>query len=218
MTNFINHDFPKLKRITREDGFRVYETPSGLLYPSVTTVIGHGKNEYVEKWKERVGEEEVERVRQRAGARGTRIHTLCENFFLDKPLDVSFFDQEIFNQIKPELENIDNIHCLETQLYSDYLKVAGTVDCLAEYKGRLSVIDFKTSARNKHRSEISSYFEQTASYAVAFEERTGIPVNNLVIIMGIDESNKGKVFIEKRDDWVKSFMKKRFDFHKATGY
>ena len=109
------------------------------------------------------------------------------------------------------MNDINQIHALETRLYSDHLQVAGTVDCIAQYKGTLSVIDFKTSKREKDKADISDYFMQCAAYAVAFEERTGIPVPQLVIIMAIDDSPT-KVFVEQRDNWVDSFIKLREEY------
>jgi hypothetical protein len=122
-----------------------------------------------------------------------------------------------FGSLKPYLNRINNIHCLETQLYSDYLQVAGTVDCIAEYDGRLSVIDFKTSKRMKSRDDIHGYFMQTAAYAVMFEERTKIPVDTLVILMSVDDE-PAQIFVEKRDEWIKPFMELREDYAKIKGH
>jgi genome maintenance exonuclease 1 len=126
------------------------------------------------------------------------------------------FDQEIFGSILPYLEQIDNIHCLETPLYSDHLQVAGTVDCIAEYNGKLSVIDFKTSKRIKTADEIGNYFMQCSAYAVAFEERTGIPVGRMVIIMAIDNEDP-IIFIEKRDIWIDGFKTLRNQYLQLKG-
>jgi genome maintenance exonuclease 1 len=123
------------------------------------------------------------------------------------------FDLDTFNSLRPLLDKIDNVYCLETQLYSDHLQVAGTVDCIAEYEGRLSIIDFKTSKRVKTRDDIHSYFMQTAAYAVMFEERTGIPVDTLVILMSVDDEQP-IVFKEKRDDWIGTFVELREDYSK----
>jgi genome maintenance exonuclease 1 len=103
-------------------------------------------------------------------------------------------------------------------LYSDYLQVAGTVDCIAEYEGKMAVIDFKTSARAKTRDEIHSYFMQTAAYAVMFEERTGISVGKLVILMTVDGQRTPLVFIEKRDTWIKEFIQVREDYSRLKNH
>lgn len=209
----ISHDIPQLKRVDSPAG-RVYQTEDGKSYPSVTAVTGlHGKQAILE-WRKRVGEEEANRISSRAANRGTRIHSLCEDYLLNKTPEVSMFDLEAYNSIRKELDNINNIHCLETKLYSDYLKVAGTVDCIAEYKGMMSVIDFKTSKRVKTKDEIHNYFMQTSAYAVMFEERTGIPVSKLVILMAVDDEPDPIVFIEKRDDWIHGFIGLREEYSK----
>lgn len=216
MFQHIKHDIPKLSRIDSPEGRR-YETPTGKAYPSVTSVVGlHGKEAFFE-WRKRVGEEEANRISARAARRGTAIHSLCETYLLNEEVKPGPFDLETFASIKPLLNRINNIHCLETQLYSDYLQVAGTVDCIAEFDGKLSVIDFKTSKRIKSRDDIHSYFMQTAAYAVMFEERTGIPIGRLVILMSVDDEDP-LLFIEKRDDWIHDFIDLRETYSKLKGH
>ena len=216
MKTFIEHDFPTLKRVDSPQG-RVYQTITGLKYPSVTSVLSMMDKSSLHEWRKRVGEEEANRVSARAARRGTAIHSLCEEYLYGKNPEPSMFDAQTFNSIKPHLDKIDNIHALESKLYSDYLQVAGTVDCIAEFDGRLSVIDFKTSRRLKSREDIPGYFIQTAAYAVAFEERTGIPVSRLVIIMAVDDEQP-LIFKEKRDDWIDQFIELREAYRKLKGY
>jgi hypothetical protein len=211
MKTFIYHDIPKLLRTTSSDGTRVYETPSGSAYPSVTTVTGLHSAKGIAEWRARVGNEEANRISGKASARGTRIHQYCEDYLRGNVFEADMFDLEMFNSIKPLLDQVDNIHCLETPLWSDHLQVAGTVDCIAEFQGKLSVIDFKTSSKPKDRDDIHNYFMQTAAYAVAFEERTGIPIGRLVIIMAVDNDDP-RWFIEKRDNWIGGFRKLRLDY------
>jgi genome maintenance exonuclease 1 len=213
----IRHDIPKLERKTRPDGSRVYSTPSGLSYPSVTTVTGLLNIDAIVAWRKRVGDEEANRVSRRAANRGTRVHSLCEKFLLNEEVVPDMFDLDNWKKIKPLLGRIDNIHALETPLYSDHLQVAGTVDCIAEYEGKLSVIDFKTSSRVKARDDIHGYFMQCSAYAVAFEELTGIPVPRIVVIMAVDD-NDPLVFKEKRDAWIDGFKSLREDFRKWKNY
>lgn len=213
MKTFIKHDLPKLKRI---DGgaSRLYETPEGKQYPSVTSVLGFKSAESIQKWRDRVGAEEADKISRRASSRGTRIHTLCEDYLTVGTASPDMFDAEMFISIKPYLDKIDNIHALETPLYSHYLKVAGTVDCIGEYEGKLAVIDFKSSSRVKSKDDIHSYFMQTAAYAVMFEELTKIPVGRLVIIMGVD-NERALIFNEKRDRWINDFIQLREEFTKC---
>jgi genome maintenance exonuclease 1 len=212
MFQHIHHDIPKLVRVDSPEG-RKYQTPSGKSYPSVTSIVGLLGKEAIREWRARVGEEEANRVSARAARRGTDVHSLCENYLLNKEVKPGLFDIEAFNSIKPLLNRINNIHCLETQLFSDYLQVAGTVDCIAEFDGRVSVIDFKTSRRIKSREDIHGYFMQTSAYAVMFEELTKIPVDRLVIIMSVDDEAP-LLFIEKRDDWIGRFIELRNDYSK----
>ena len=215
MKTFIRHDIPQLKRIDSPAG-RVYATPSGESYPSVTSVVGLLKAQQIQEWRARVGNEEANKVSGRASRRGTAIHSLCEDYLKTGQASPDMFDQEMFHSIRPLLDRIDNIHCLETPLYSHHLKVAGTVDCIAEFDGKLTVIDFKTASKPKQRDWIHDYFMQTSAYAVAFEELTGIPVGRLTIIMGVDNSEP-LLFQEKRNDWIFEFRKLREQFKRAKG-
>jgi genome maintenance exonuclease 1 len=215
MKNFIYHDFAKLERVTTPEA-RLYKTPSGKAYPSVTTVTGLHTAKGIAQWRKRVGEEEANRVSGRASARGTRIHSLCESYLRGESTEPDIFDAEMFGSIKSLLDQVDNIHALETPLYSDHLQVAGTVDCIGEFQGKLSVIDFKTSSRPKDRDDIHNYFMQCAAYSVAFEERTGIPVGRLVIIMAVDNDDP-RWFIEKRDNWIGGFRKLRLEYKNLKG-
>ena len=216
MKTFIHHDLPKLERDTKPDGTRLYKTPSGRAYPSVTTVTGLHSAKGIAEWRKRVGNEEANRISGKASARGTRIHQYCEDYLRGNIFEAEMFDLEMFNSIKFLLDDIDNIHCLEEPLYCDHLQVAGTVDCIAEFQGKLSVIDFKTASRPKDRDDIHNYFMQTAAYAVAFEERTGIPIGRLVILMAVDNDDP-RWFVEKRDNWIGGFRKLRLDYKNKFG-
>jgi genome maintenance exonuclease 1 len=121
----------------------------------------------------------------------------------------------MFKKFKPVLDSIGEIHCQELALYSDHLRMAGRVDCIAEYNGVRAVIDFKTSGKLKKKEHISSYFMQTAAYAIMYEERTGIPVPWLVVLIAV-EGDEPQVFIEKRDNWTKELLRTRDYFE--NGY
>lgn len=216
MFNHIPLELPKLQRVTNSDGSRVYATPSGKKYPSVTTVTGLLKKDIINEWRKRVGDEEANKISSKAAKRGTRIHTLCEKYLLNEEVSVQLFDNEMWNSLRPLLDDIDDIYALEQPLYSDHLQVAGTVDCIARYKGKLSVIDFKSSKRIKHRDDIHDYFIQCSAYAVAFEELTGIPVPRLVILMAVDDE-KPLVFNEKRNDWIEEFKTLRLEYKRQKG-
>ena len=204
--------FEELEQINSDTG-RTYKTPSGVIYPSITTVIGDESKVSIAAWRKRVGDEEVNRISKKATSRGTRIHEMCEHYVDNIPLikkDYVYQDLEMFNQIKRVLdEHVDNIHMQEERLYSDYLELAGTVDLIAEYDGKLSVIDFKTSTKLKEVDYIKGYLMQASAYAIMYEERTGIPVNQTVIIIGVDDEPVPQVFIQKRDAYVPQLLETR---------
>jgi genome maintenance exonuclease 1 len=211
MFNHIECELPKLNRVTNEDGTRVYQTPTGNKYPSVTTVTGLLKKQSIMAWRKRVGEEEANRISSTAARRGTRIHSLAEKYLLNETVNPDMFDIEMWNKFKPILHNINNIYALEQSLFSDHLEVAGTVDCIAEYNGKMSVIDFKTSKRIKERDNIHDYFMQCSAYAVAFEEMTKIPVPQIVILIAVDEEDP-LIFVEKRNTWINGFRDLRLEY------
>jgi genome maintenance exonuclease 1 len=211
MKTFIEINIPSINRITDPDGSRLYQTPSGN-YPSVTTVTSILSNDAINNWKERVGKEESDRISKQASRRGTEIHELCEQYLKDEPYKADMFNQSMFSSLIPCLDSIDNIYCLESPLCSNTLRVAGTVDCIAEYNGVLSVIDFKTSKRRKSESDIPGYFMQCAAYAECFFELTGIRIKEICIIMGIDDDDPA-VFKQPVDVWLKEFKKLRLEFY-----
>ena len=191
---------------------RFYKTPDGQMYPSVTTVLSATEeDDGIRRWKERVGEEEANRVLIQAGIRGTAVHDITERYLNNWEHTVGQMPANIFtfNTIKDILDDrINNIWYLEAPLYSHFLKIAGRVDCIAEYEGKLSVIDFKTSRKTKKKEWIQNYFMQTSAYAVMFEERTKKPVKQLVIIIAVDD-NDPQVFVEDRDEHIHNFIKQR---------
>lgn len=198
---------------THEDGSRVYVNAEGVGYPSATTVLSILAKDDIQKWIDRVGQEEADKISKKASTRGTKIHTLTESYLKNEEPDfegvkASLLDKEMFTKFKTILDPIDNIHCQELALYSDYLRMAGRVDCIAEYNGCRAVIDFKTSNRAKKKEKISSYFMQATAYAIMYEERTGIPVPYLVILIAVD-GDEPQVFIEKRDNWAKKLIETR---------
>jgi genome maintenance exonuclease 1 len=215
LKNFIDHEFKKLNRV-QIDGVRYYDTGDGK-YPSVTTVTGLLSKDSIAAWRKRVGEEEANRVSSRASKRGTEIHSLCEHYLKDEVVEPNMFDAPMFNSMKPILNNIDNIHALESPLYSHKLRVAGTVDCIAEYNGVLSVIDFKTSGRIKSRDDIHGYFLQTSAYGYMFWEQTKLSPTQIVIIMGVDNEDP-LVFIEPITPWLPKFIDVRNQFKQLKGY
>lgn len=210
-------EFPQLVRENFE-GKRVYKTESGDRFPSVTTVLGHKSKPAIKAWRKRVGAETANKISRQASVRGTKIHSLCEDYVNNDDLNfdkLSFVEVDMFNQMKPLIDRIDNIHCVEQFLYSEHLRLAGQADCIAEFDGRLSIIDFKTSAKPKSKSYIKNYFAQCAAYAIMFEERTGIPIDTSVIIIGV-QADESQLFVEKRDNYTDYLLECRDLYEKEV--
>ena len=196
MFNHVDLDLPSLDRETI-DGVRYYDIPGESKLVSITSITSWINREIFRSWRARVGNEEADKVTKAATSRGTDMHTLAENYLLNKDLpSVQPLSEFLFKQSKPKLDLIDNIHAIEKPLYSLKLGVAGTVDCIAEYEGELAVIDFKTSKKPKPRKWIDHYFVQCAAYACMLYEMKEIPVKKFVIIMSC-ENGEVKVYEER---------------------
>ena len=193
--NHLNiHKFPVLKATTTQQGRRYLV--DGMMWPSVTTVIGHSKKKSIMEWRQKVGEEEANAISKRASTRGNKCHKLRELYLENKSISQYSDDplsMGLFYQIKPYLDSIDNIHALEAPLCSSLLKMAGRVDCIAEYNGELAIIDFKTSTKYKREEWIHDYFAQETAYAIMFQELTGLIPKKLVTIIAC-ETGEPQVF------------------------
>ena len=215
-SNYVSEIEDPLEQVNTDTG-RYYKTPAGVLYPSVTTVTGLMNKKSIMEWRQRVGNEEANRISSKAASRGTRMHKLFEDYLDNADIDdskYSFQDIENFFTIRPYIDDyIDNIHLQETRLYSDYLKMAGTVDCIAEWKGKLSVIDFKTSTKYKNRDHITNYFCQASAYAIMYEERFKVPVNRIVIFISVD-NDEPQIFEDRRDTYTKQLLEVREQYRK----
>lgn len=209
---------PKIKRI---DGVvRLYETPSGEKYPSVSTVLAHGiDHSYIDAWRARVGAEVADKISKKATTRGTLIHENIENYLQGLPQTFNDFHVEEkaqFSCVTDLLDRIDTVYALETQLYSDKLRVAGTVDCCAKLDGKIRLIDWKTSSRIKSRDDIHSYFMQCSAYAFSIYERTGLVVGDIMIVM-LTADDGLITFHEKVRDWLPEFIKVREKYKNMSG-
>jgi genome maintenance exonuclease 1 len=188
---------PKLIQVTREDGKRTYQTPEGNCYPSVTTILGEIPSKGLEIWKKKMGAERAAKISKAATSRGSALHGVVECYLRNQELVFDNpFTRNLFNKIKSTLDNINNIRLIESALYSNKLRMAGTPDCIGEYGGKLSVIDFKTSTSLKEEKWIGSYYCQTGAYTVMFDELFGERPEQGVIIIAVEEANVPQVFIK----------------------
>lgn len=208
MFNHIQHEFPKLLQ-ENVDGTRLYVTPNGDKYPSVTTVLSDYKKKELMEWRARVGEEHANKVSRQATTRGTSVHKVIEMYLNNETIPAEELMpnvKSLFVRMKPELDKLDNIHCLEERLFSHKLRLAGTVDCIAEHKGVLSVIDFKTSVRLKKKENIANYFMQGAAYSTMFTEMTGIPITQVLIMIGVDTANFCQTIKVNPEEYIDNLM------------
>ena len=203
---------PKTKG-KRIDGFRFYDI-NGKNYPSVTTVLGIRKKEGLQKWRDAIGENVANWEMGRAARRGKAFHTLVEQYLKgETPSIRDVLPIGLFKLMKPYIDQIDNIHLLEAIMYSPKLTIAGQVDCVAEYNGKLSVIDFKTANKERQEDWIENYFLQTTAYAHMFEETFGKPIEQIVILLA-SEDGSVQTFVKNKADYEKELGKAIEDFYK----
>ena len=174
------------------EGRRLYATPSGHNYPSITTVISNNpaKKAGIAKWRARIGNAKADAICKRSTTRGTTYHSIVEDYF-NNNLDIDSYKDSplpvvMFNTSKCVLDRINNIFLQEAALYSDHLEIAGRVDCIAEFDGVLSIIDFKTAAEPKKEAYLYDYYIQETAYACCLQEIYGITVKQLVTIVACE--------------------------------
>lgn len=194
---------------TTETG-RVYYCPDGSSFNSVTTVLKVLSEDAIQAWRKRVGPDVANQIGVRAANRGTAVHSIIERYLNneeDYAKDVMPDVLQSFTDLQPILdERLTEIRALEAPLYSTHLKLAGRVDCVGVFDGKLSIVDFKTSRKLKKRDWITNYFAQEAAYAIMWEERTRMPITQLVTLITVD-NEQPQVFIEHRDNWTDLLFK-----------
>ena len=207
------HKPVKLKKLTTQtiNFKRFYETPDGNLYPSITTVLSTRNKKGLFEWRKKVGDEVANYVARTSANRGTAVHHMCEDYLNNFPIDwpdkwkeheKKFLPYCLFKQLKKSvLEKIDNIRSQECALFSHKYRVAGRVDCIAEYDGELSIIDFKTSTKERTDEYNENYYIQAAAYAEMFEEQTGTPIEQIVILV-VTEDGAVQEFVKKKYDYI----------------
>ena len=190
-------------------GGRIYTDPAGNTYPSITTVLSILGREAIQAWRARVGEEEANKVSRIASSRGTAVHNLLERYVNNDP---DFAKGEMpnilqsFYDVKSVLDtNLQKVYAQEAPLYSKHLGLAGRVDCVGVWDGKNSIVDYKTSRKLKKKEWIHGYFMQCAAYAIMWEERTGMPITQLVVMIAVDNESP-QVFIEHRDNWTEKLF------------
>lgn len=215
MFNHIENYFPLLP-VEEVKGIRYYRAPSGALLPSVTSVLGAVEKPEIIKWRAKVGEKKSEQIRQRATDRGHIIHDMCEAYLKNEPINKSKvmpYVYALFLSIKPYLNKISDIRCLETCLYSEKIGIAGRVDCIGVYDDLLMVMDFKGSTKVKTLEQIPNYCMQACAYSLLYEDMSGIHIDNAIIIMAV-EQDKPLIFKIKTADYKDHLLQLIADFYK----
>ena len=171
-----------LKAETTESG-RLYATPTGEKYKSITTVLGNHNKQAIMEWRKNVGEERANKISSKAALRGTRVHKICEDY----------------------INNLGDVYSQEQALYSHKLRIAGRVDLIGMWNGKLSVIDFKTSTKQKEEENIQNYFMQCTAYALMFSELTGMWIDDIVVLIATEEGSP-QIFERQIHDYQKPLM------------
>jgi len=188
----------------------LYQLPSGKWVPSITSVTSFYNRQIFINWRKKVGEEEANKITKKATARGTDYHEAAQAYLENRELNWDNYmptTKFMFHHATPYLDKINNIHAIERTLYSEYLGLAGRVDCIAEYEGELAVIDFKTSTKMKPEKWLENYFVQEMFYAAAYYELTDIPVTKLITIM-VTPNGEVKVFDKRnKEDYIKLLVR-----------
>lgn len=209
----------ELKTIESSKG-RQYITPEGNKYPSITTILGAGEKPWLADWRKSLGEATADKETKRAGDRGTAVHLMIERLLDNDDNPTRGQAQEHiteFNSLRLHLKKVDNIITQESALWSDVMRIAGRVDCIGEYQGKLSIIDFKTSTNDKTGDKIQDYYLQTTAYSLMFEERYGIQIDQLVIIMSVERGVMPLIFKQPIDPYVEPLLRRINTFHTTYG-
>ena len=214
MSRTFNHTPVQFQELDTQEkyGKRWYETPEGVLYPSITTILSTtGDKTYLEEWRKSLGEERAAAETQRCAERGTSLHLIAEHYLNIKPVYMEGAHptaRKMFNQCRYLINKIYDIVGQEIPLYSDLLKAAGRCDVIASYDGVPSIIDFKSSNNIKRADMIEDYFIQCTAYSLMAEEMFGIVHEQLVIIMGVEKGMNGLCFKKQRKDYIGKLLKR----------
>lgn len=184
---------------------RIYTTPDGIEYPSVTTILSAvSDHTWLEKWRKAVGNDVADQITKDAAERGTAMHHIIEEYLLkhDTSQYINSNGYPLYRSLLIYLRKIEPFS-LELPVWSNHLKIAGRIDCVGLYENKLSIIDFKSSRKEKQADQIENYFLQCTLYALLLYELLGLECKQIVVIIG---SNNGFPQIFKREtrDYVKN--------------
>ena len=195
----------KAKNVNGKRYYEIIETKK--IYPSITSVLSIRQKEGLVEWRKKVGDAVANHIMITAANRGTAVHNMVEDYLNNLDINSNekykkqFLPKMMFNVLQPELKKINSICLQEAQMYSEKYTVAGRCDCIAEYDGVLSVIDFKTSKGEKKEDWIENYFIQGSAYAEMYEEHFGRPIEQVVILI-VTEEGTTQIFKKNKNDYL----------------
>tara|TARA_Y100000996_G_scaffold406831_1_gene383668 strand:- start:558 stop:1238 length:681 start_codon:yes stop_codon:yes gene_type:complete len=201
------------------DGKRHYLDGKGNAYPSVTTVVGLKNKEQIKLWRERVGEEEANKISTSAAKRGTQFHQHVEDYLRKEKEFIEFeniLQEGMFRAVRPILDEITPLS-LEAPMYSTNLEMAGRVDCIGMFDGALSIIDFKSSSKPKEDYMAQSWFLQMTAYAIMVEELTGHEIEECMAIVAVEGSSSFQIFVCDPKDYVEELYGLRKQYKNLYG-
>lgn len=208
------------------DGRRIYTTDKGDKYPSITTILSNtmelDKKNILENWKERIGEDEANQIKENAADRGTILHDLIQKYimgeeYLEGLSKTTNLNKRLFEQFKKEIDkHLTDVRMIEKSLYCDSLKVCGRVDIIGCWDGKLSIIDLKTSTRSKSISEVGDYFLQETAYAICYAEHFGEKIEGITTLIATENSLKAKVINDTPQKHLTNLIKRVRLYHEEN--
>ena len=154
-------------------GTRMYDF-GGIRLPSVTTILSATKDQqFLSEWKQKVGAEKAEQIKNHSSKRGTSMHRFLESHITGEGYDdLSPIGEEsrpmAHKIIEIGLAPVDEYFGSEIRLYYPGL-YAGSTDLVCLHNGRETVVDFKQANRPKKKEWIEDYYLQIAAYAMAHD-------------------------------------------------
>ena len=205
--HFTHKPFPKIEIPRKEiDGKRYYVTPGGDHYRSVTTVLSALSKEGIDKWRDKIGHEEANRISNKASTRGTKLHNMMEDYVgnvEDFALNKMPSTTSLFLDLQPYVDNnVEEVYGIEYSLYSDRLKAAGTYDLICMYNGKPTILDYKTANKPKQEKWIKNYFIQSTAYSMMVKERYDFDIEQIVIMIAVD-NDIPQIFVKDPNEFVK---------------
>ena len=219
MTEFIHNDtdlslLPNTKG-KKIEGYRFYDI-DGQNYPSVTSVLGIRKKEGLVKWRESIGEDVANWEMNRAARRGKSFHKLVEQYLNNETPSIrDVLPLGLFRLAKPYIDQINNIRLLEKIMVSPKLTIAGQVDCVAEYNGKLSVIDFKSANKERKEDWIENYFLQCTAYSAMYEETFGEKIEQIVVLLAAEDGTM-TAYVKDPQDYMEELVLSIETFYRSV--